>query len=494
MKKNKFLSVLGAAAIAFSALALPTAYADQLQSAEDILSDGAFEYVNVDGGYRISKCTASIITEIPAVRNGIAIVEIGENAFSGFAGITDLVIPDSVKVIGDNAFYGCTSITSLTLPKNLTSLGDGAFANCNALQTVTLPDKLTELPDNVFRRCDHLKSVTFSDNIAKIGEYAFYECTSIERIKLPSKLTEIGDMAFGEMLSLTDIDASACSAFTEKDGILTSSDKKDIYCAVSSLEGDLYIPDGTVTIKPGAFSASAGVENLYLPSTLTDIGYGAFSCMFTGDMGYCSTLKKVDFANGLETIGGSAFAFTSIESLSFPTTLREIGANAFENNYALSRVIIPDGVKSIGEKAFYRCEKLKSVAVPKSVSDIGDKAFGFTIGYTGETDEKGNKLTETVKVSDFKMSVVSGSAAKKYAKSSGVSYTVTDYDIRKIAFIVLCVALIVAAIVFAIVLMSRSRKLATSGARKAKKQDAQRKAEESYKKIVGDESDTKEDQ
>ena len=486
MKKNKLLSALSAAVMAFSTLALPTAYADQLQSAEEVLSDGAFEYETVDGGYKITKCTASIITEIPSLRNGVAVVEIGKNAFAGFTGVTDLVIPDSVKVIGENAFYGCTNVKTLTLPRNLTTIDDGAFASCTALESVTLPDKLTELPDNAFRKCDHLQSVTMGDNIARIGEYAFYECTSLEKIKLPTALTEIGDMALGEMLSLTEIDASGCKAFTEKDGILTSADGKDIYCGVSSLEGDLYIPDGTVTIKPGAFSAAAGVENLYLPTTLTDIGYGAFSCMFTGDMGYCSLLKKVDFANGLKTIGDSAFAFTSIEALSLPTTLIDIGANAFENNYALERLIIPDGLKSVGEKAFYRCDKLKSVAVPKSVSDIGDKAFGFTIDYSGETDENGNKLTETVKVDGFKMSVCSGSAAKKYAKKSGISYTVTDFDILRLAFIVLCVALIAAAIIFGIVLMSRSRKLASPGARKAKKQEAERKAEESYNKIVDD--------
>ena len=48
MKKNKLLSALSAAIMAFSALALPTAYADQLQSAEEVLSDGAFEYETVE--------------------------------------------------------------------------------------------------------------------------------------------------------------------------------------------------------------------------------------------------------------------------------------------------------------------------------------------------------------------------------------------------------------------------------------------------------------
>ena len=486
MMKNKLTALLGAAAMIFAALPVTTAHADS--QAQDVLSDGSFEYVSVKDGYRISKCTATIITEIPAVRNGVPVVEIGENAFAGFTGMNDLVIPDSVKVIGDNAFYGCTAKT-LTLPKNLTSLGNGAFAGCNVIESVTLPDTLTEIPDNAFRKCDHIKEVKFGSSVTSVGEYAFYECTSLEMLTLPPTLTTIGDMAFGEMLSLSSIDASKCDAFTEKDGILTSKDGKDIYLGVSSIEGDLYIPDGTVTIKPGAFSAAAAIENLFLPNTLEEIGTGAFSCQFTGDLGYCSKLKSITFTNGLKTIGGSAFAFTSVESLKLPTSLETIGAYAFEGSYKLNKVSIPDGVETIGEKAFFNCKNLKSVVVPKSVNDIGSKAFGFVPSSETSTDENGNTVREDVKLDGFKMSVTSGSAAKKYAKNNDISYTVTDYDIRRIAFIVLCVALIAGAAVFAVVLMSRSRKRASRGARKAKKAEKERLEAQNYRKIIDGDND-----
>lgn len=481
MMKNKLAALLSAAAMMLAAFPIATVHADS--QAQDVLSDGSFEYVSVKGGYKISKCTATIITEIPSVRNGVAITEIGENAFAGFTGITDLVIPDSVKVIGDNAFYGCTAKT-LTLPKNLTSLGNGAFAGCNVIESVTLPDTITEIPDNAFRKCDHIREVRFGSNVTSVGEYAFYDCTSLEKLTLPSTLTTIGDMAFGEMLSLSSIDASKCDAFTEKDGVLTSKDGKDVYLSVSSLEGDCYVPDGTVTIKPGAYSAAAGIENLFLPNTLEEIGTGAFSCQFTGDLGYCSKLKNVTFSNTLKTIGGSAFAFTSIESLKLPTSLETIGAYAFEGSYKLNKVIIPDGVKSIGEKAFFNCKSLKSVVVPKSVSDIGSKAFGFVPSSETTTDDNGNTVREDVRLDGFKMSVTSGSAAKKYAKNNDISYTVTDYDIRRIAFIVLCVALVAGAAVFAVVLISRSRKLASRGARKAKKAEKERIKAQNYRKII----------
>lgn len=487
MKINKIIALLGTSVLMLPAASSLAVSAANTNGPDDILTDGAFQYVNVDGGYMISKCSASIITKIPAVVNGVPVVAIGENAFTSFTGVDDLIIPDSVKTIEKNAFYGCAA-SSITLSKNLRTLGEGAFTDCRNISEITLPDSLTVIPESAFRRCDGLTKVNFGSGVTTVSDYAFYECTRVEKLELPPTLTTIGDQAFGELLSLNEITAEGSSSFTVNDGILTDKDKREIYCAVSTISGELRIPDGTEVIRGGAFSAAAGIEHLFLPSSLTDIREGAFSCLVTGEMGYCSKLKSIDFANGLETIGDSAFAYTSIESLSLPTTLKSIGDSAFNCCFSLNKVIIPDGVKSIGERAFFGCNKLKKVTVPKSVKDIGDKAFGFTWERSGDD---ANATLEEVKVSGFKMSVPSGSAAKKYAKKNGVSYTVTDFNLLKWAFIVLCFAVLAAAIVFGCVLMSRSRKTAPRRVRQAQKREKEKAAEAAYKKIIDDDPDNK---
>ena len=242
-------------------------------------------------------------------------------------------------------------------------------------------------------------------------------------------------------------------------------------------------------IKSGAFSAAAAVEEVFLPKSLSTIENGAFSCQFTGELGYCSLLKKVKFSNGLQTIGDNAFAYTSIESLDLPATLTSIGNSAFKGCYALGKVIIPDGVESIGDKAFLACDKLNSVSVPKSVRSIGEEAFGYTVDYTGETNEDGTKAVDIVKKSGFKMSVSSGSEAKKYAKDNDISYTVKDRNLLKMAFIVLCIALLAAAVVFGLVLMSRNRKTATLAQKKIKKIEKEKAEEAAYKTIIDDSKD-----
>lgn len=481
--KNRIKNIFAAlctAILTVSAVPSFSAMADSLEGPSDTLTDGAFEYEVVNGGYIITKVTASIITKIPDIQNGVPVIGIGEGAFAGFSGFdnSDLIIPDTVKTIGKNAFTGCASIKSLTLPRRLQSMGDGAFAGCSGIESINIPETITQIPGGAFRQCDHLTSINIPDSVTSIGDYAFYQCTSLKDLTLPDSLTEIGDMAFGEMLSLSSIDSSGCSAFSYENNILFDQYKRRIYCASSELEGELRIPDGVEEIMPGAFSACPAIESLYIPTSVTTIGYGAFSSQLTSSLGYCTMLNRIDFSEGLTRIEEGAFRYTSVESLLFPSSLKEIGSMAFDGSYNLSRIVIPEGVETIGEGAFFECPKLKNVNVPKSVKNIGDYSFGFVTG-----------ASDVAKLGGFEMGVVSGSAAEKYAKSNNIEYTLTDKGLRRIIFIIVAVGAVLAAIVFGAVLMSRSRKTAPAGAKKAQKLARQKAEEESYKKIVDDSDD-----
>jgi hypothetical protein len=80
--------------------------------------------------------------------------------------------------------------------------------------------------------------------------------------------------------------------------------------------------------------------------------------------------------NGLTvtTIGGDAFAFTSLTSVTIPNSVTSIGSGAFAECTSLTNVSIPDSVTSIGESMFYDCTHL-SVTIPGSVTSIGEIAF-----------------------------------------------------------------------------------------------------------------------
>ena len=58
------------------------------------------------------------------------ITSIGDYAFMGCSGLTELTLPNSVRSIGESAFRGCSGLTELILPNSVTSIGNYAFSDC----------------------------------------------------------------------------------------------------------------------------------------------------------------------------------------------------------------------------------------------------------------------------------------------------------------------------------------------------------------------------
>lgn len=467
--KKMFGKLISAALSAISAVSVMTAvpaFADDLPSPDNEPLDGAFTYEVVDGTYTIVSCDAVIVTSIPASRNGIAVTAIGDGAFANCSAVTSLELPTSIRSIGDNAFYNCTALKELTLPKNLQHIGAHAFMGCSALESIEIPASITEVPDFAFSMCDQLKSVTLPDTLTSIGQCAFYACASIEEFKLPASLKTIGDYAMQEWYSITDIDTSGNSSFIVEDGMLMNKAKTSVYRGLVDITGDVYIPDTVTTVKGGAFSGCMKIVNLFLPESLTVIGGDGFS--------YCASLRTVNFSQGLSVIENTAFFNdTALAAISLPSTLTSIGDLAFSCCSSLERAILPEGIKTIGNGAFLACDKLTRVSVPKSIETVGDQAFGVT----AEGDER-------KKLDGFEMSVFSGSAAHKYAKKNDIPFTVVDHSLKKMAFLVIAIGLILAAIVFAVVLMTRGKKSPDHSVKKAQKEAEQKAEEDAYESII----------
>ena len=90
------------------------------------------------------------------------VTDIGQNVLCPFINcskLTNIVIPDSVKIIYDNAFEKCTSLTSVTLPSGLERIGQLVFADCTSLRSVFIPGSVTDMSPISFK--DFGASATF---------------------------------------------------------------------------------------------------------------------------------------------------------------------------------------------------------------------------------------------------------------------------------------------------------------------------------------------
>ena len=102
---------------------------------------------------------------------------------------------------------------------------------------------------------------------------------------------------------------------------------------------------------------------------------------------YTGYFNSVIIKEGCESVSASAFSNCSnITSINLPTTLKNIGDDAFYN-CAITNIILPEGLTSIGTGAF-ASTSLTSITIFGSVTSIGRDAFYScnnlkTVNYTG---------------------------------------------------------------------------------------------------------------
>ena len=76
------------------------------------------------------------------------------------------------------------------------------------------------------------------------------------------------------------------------------------------------------------------------------------------------------------------FQCNGLENVTFPTSLKIIGMQAFDRNN-LETLVIPEGVEEIYEMAFSNCENLAYITLPDTLTFIGNNAFGVITSLSG---------------------------------------------------------------------------------------------------------------
>lgn len=122
-----------------------------------------------------------------------------------------------------------------------------------------------------------------------------------------------------------------------------------------------------------------GNEALSHVNTLPEMHYlrlsGKMNASDWNDISKMTGLKAIDMTNvDIETIPVKAFTNTSIRFIDFPTKLKTIGDNAFDNRLLTGPLVLPEGLDSIGKEAFQK-NYITEVTIPESVRAIGQSAF-----------------------------------------------------------------------------------------------------------------------
>ncbi|MGM9785018.1 MAG: leucine-rich repeat protein, partial [Candidatus Cryptobacteroides sp.] len=131
---------------------------------------------------------------------GSLILPEGLKYISGFYGtkITNVHFPSTLEEIGSTAFQECKSLmTEISLPQSLKVIGNSAFSASAISGNLVLPDELESIGDWAFFNCQALKgSLTIPNRVKVISSYAFCNCGFTGTLTLPAGLVEIQGNAF----------------------------------------------------------------------------------------------------------------------------------------------------------------------------------------------------------------------------------------------------------------------------------------------------------
>lgn len=165
---------------------------------------------------------------------------------------------------------------------------------------------VSQIGDDAFSYCDGLTSVTIPNSVTEIGESAFNDCEGLGSVILPTTISIIRDEAFWGCSNLTCID----------------------------------VPPFVTTIGHLAFGF---VRNIVYNGSAKGSPWGAL-CVngyVEDNLVYTDASKRI--------LVGCASSATSVN--------------------------IPSSVEQIGEEAFFSCFNLTSITIPNTVTKIGQNAF-----------------------------------------------------------------------------------------------------------------------
>ncbi|MBQ6268268.1 MAG: leucine-rich repeat domain-containing protein [Clostridia bacterium] len=204
----------------------------------------ALTWEQTDDGIVITSCdkTASGSLEIPAVINGLPVIEIASGAFESCEGLTTVSLPDSVKEIGAAAFYNCTRLARVSFGSGVRSIPQSCFQKCTALTQIDFPDNLESIGPWAFPYCIRLTTIVLPETLTELGDMAFAYCASLEAITIPGTVSKIGRGAFTSCASLENV--------TLSEGVAEVSQQAFCYCAGMKT---ITIPQSVKTIAVGAF-------------------------------------------------------------------------------------------------------------------------------------------------------------------------------------------------------------------------------------------------
>lgn len=343
-----------------------------------------------------------VISKSPSFQSGPLLVEKNKSSrysqdFNGtkellntFCKTSDEIIDLSgIGSIDDYAFDGCRS-KKIINADDLFMIDGRAFSGSAAFLsdiTSNMKDDMCIIGNTLVRINDNAKSINIPDDIELINPEINF--SAIEKVEMSiTKLRELSYWHGGQMqtLSLRCPDDMSYNDIYDKlrysgtrlgmkkilaadgnkklasvDGIIYTKDMKRLIICPEEHGGDIVIPEGVEEIGGQAFSY-CNVTSISLPSTLTSfIASSAFD--------NCK-MQHIDFGTGMQRIDRIGRC-EQLKEVEIPSQVKSIWGGAFEYCTFLEHVTLHEGLEEIGWDVFRGCDVMKEIEIPSTVKKLG---------------------------------------------------------------------------------------------------------------------------
>ncbi|MFV0502044.1 MAG: leucine-rich repeat protein [Bacteroidales bacterium] len=313
--------------------------------------------------------------------NRVELTFSGENPYSVNEYFGNIIIPDSVII--DNQIYSVTAI------------GNGCFAGDNQLLSVSLPNSIIEIRNFAFENTNSLASLTIPSSVNYIRNDAFTGSGIQEIFMLPNTPPNI-DYNLGINYDVP-IYVSCNSKPLYNSNYSWNSNYNikgigdvniDIYDTITT--GQIYNNYGFQEYYSGDYkrkiplnSGCDSVINLHLEvlpivdnSTGKNIYYNITSNVdpYTVEVTFFGRDPLI-----IQEYFDTIIIPQSIMIDSINYMVNSISYGAFEGNFSLKYVVLPNTIMSIYENAFNYCPNLKYIILPPSVGFLGYNVFGYDL-------------------------------------------------------------------------------------------------------------------
>ena len=367
-----------------------------------------------------------------------AVTAISKNCFYGCSSLVRVAIPEGVISIDGDAFYGCASLKTLFVPTSVVIIASNAFDGSLELEIQTSHNKI---PDgwatvNLSVKFSHVHKfgewiITRAPTCSTVGiEAQFCDCggkNTAEIDKIPhtedtikgkdATCTETG-LTDGKYCTVCETVTLAQETIPTKPHTEETIKGKDAACTETGLtDGKYCTVCSTVTVEQveipvadhsyangactvcGARKTSTGLKMSKNSDGTSYCVTGLGSCKDTDivipayvdglpvtaigeDAFRGAKITSVFLPEAVTNIGRSAFAESTVRTVTLSVGMNGIEEMAFYYCASLEQINLPEGLRYVRYSAFEGCTSLKSLYIPSSVTYMGYDSFVGCRGLT----------------------------------------------------------------------------------------------------------------